>query len=111
MASAIEEVHQGQRREWMGVEPTMASSSLPINGFEDRGGHRVSTTPTCCYDSHFDVGRQGQHGVRDGHGQGTLGQCCIQSVSQLRAGERAGVVVQRASGRLVIVRPVASRAA
>ena len=32
-------------REWMGVEPTMASSSLPINGFEDRGAHRDSTTP------------------------------------------------------------------
>jgi hypothetical protein len=30
----------------MGVEPTMASSSLPINGFEDRGDHRAPTTPT-----------------------------------------------------------------
>jgi hypothetical protein len=37
----------------MGVEPTMASSSLPINGFEDRGGHRVSTTPTYLYHTSF----------------------------------------------------------
>jgi len=43
----------GKRREWMGVEPTMASSSLPINGFEDRGGHRVSTTPTYRYHIQF----------------------------------------------------------
>jgi hypothetical protein len=40
-------------REWMGVEPTMASLSLPINGFEDRGGHRVSTTPTHLYHTGF----------------------------------------------------------
>jgi hypothetical protein len=30
----------------MGVEPTMAASAAPINGFEDRGAHRDSTTPT-----------------------------------------------------------------
>ena len=95
----------------MGVEPTMASSSLPINGFEDRGGHRVSTTPTCFYDSRFHVGSQGRHWARDGHGQSALGQCCTQSVTHLCAGERAGVVVQRASGRFVIVRPVTARAA
>jgi hypothetical protein len=43
----------------MGVEPTMASSSLPINGFEDRGGHRVSTTPTYVYHSQFRAPSQG----------------------------------------------------
>ncbi len=31
-------------REWMGVEPTRADST-PLNGFEDRGPHRESTTP------------------------------------------------------------------
>ena len=30
----------------MGVEPTLAASAAPINGFEDRGAHRDSTTPT-----------------------------------------------------------------
>ena len=29
----------------MGVEPTMAAFAAPINGFEDRGAHRDSTTP------------------------------------------------------------------
>ena len=29
----------------MGVEPTMAASAAPNNGFEDRGAHRDSTTP------------------------------------------------------------------
>ena len=43
----------------MGVEPTMASSSLPINGFEDRGGHQVSTTPTCWYHTQFGLSSQG----------------------------------------------------
>ena len=33
-------------REWMGVEPTRATSAAPPNGFEDRGAHRDSTTPT-----------------------------------------------------------------
>jgi len=31
----------------MGVEPTRAASAAPLNGFEDRGAHRDSTTPTC----------------------------------------------------------------
>ncbi len=35
----------GIRREWMGVEPTRADST-PRNGFEDRGAHRDSTTPS-----------------------------------------------------------------
>ncbi len=30
----------------MGVEPTLAASAAPTNGFEDRGAHRDSTTPT-----------------------------------------------------------------
>jgi UDPglucose 6-dehydrogenase len=30
----------------MGVEPTRAASAAPLNGFEDRGAHRDSTTPT-----------------------------------------------------------------
>ena len=35
-----------RRREWMGVEPTKAASSAPLNDFEDRGAHRDSSTPT-----------------------------------------------------------------
>lgn len=30
----------------MGVEPTLAASAAPTNGFEDRGAHRDSTTPS-----------------------------------------------------------------
>ena len=30
----------------MGVEPTRAVSATPLNGFEDRGAHRDSTTPS-----------------------------------------------------------------
>jgi hypothetical protein len=37
---------QMPQREWMGVEPTKAASAAPPNGFEDRGAHRDSTTPT-----------------------------------------------------------------
>ena len=33
------------RREWMGVEPTMARSARTTTGFEDRGDHRIATTP------------------------------------------------------------------
>ena len=33
-------------REWMGVEPTRAASAAPLNGFEDRGAHQDSTTPS-----------------------------------------------------------------
>ena len=29
----------------MGVEPTAARSARPASGFEDRGGHRATTTP------------------------------------------------------------------
>jgi len=47
----------------MGVEPTMASSSLPTNGFEDRGDHRASTTPTNLIIQSLAVGVKGN---RDG---------------------------------------------
>ena len=33
----------------MGVEPTMACSAQPITGFEDRGIHRDTSTPTGDY--------------------------------------------------------------
>ena len=36
----------GERREWMGVEPTAARCARPANGFEDRSIHRDTTTPT-----------------------------------------------------------------
>ena len=45
LSSVLAQQPPSAEREWMGVEPTMASSSLPINGFEDRGDHQASTTP------------------------------------------------------------------
>ena len=32
-------------REWMGVEPTVATSAVPTTDFEDRGAHRDTSTP------------------------------------------------------------------
>ncbi len=39
-------VARHDRREWMGVEPTVAALAAPTTDFEDRGAHRDSTTPT-----------------------------------------------------------------
>ena len=33
------------QREWMGVEPTVATSAVPTTDFEDRGAHRDTSTP------------------------------------------------------------------
>jgi hypothetical protein len=48
----------GKRREWMGVEPTVACSAQPTTGFEDRAHHRARTTPAWPQSYHIRAGFQ-----------------------------------------------------